>query len=376
MNNSSAKRRVQPGPWAIVDTAKRLKGQPSSDEHVTPYMQAQPLVDGSHTVRTETTTPGFIRSVWSSTGEELLVRYKSEPLPRGSPPVPKRTVSMPSSSLVESLAPANRPMPVLSMPISPTLAPSRVAPTFQRQLPHPLHTSIPTTASPVESYDTPSLDSPSASAFSLSSPVSSSHIAGQFVASSDQLARFATRTVCSGRHGEWNDEKKDVLAAYFLGKSFPNMKQREALGRQVGLETLQVSKFFSRTRSEVKYSRTTLKDLALQASYGLRFSDTDQPASLSPINLDATDTTSAEDKSFSVSRRGRGRGVVEGVVVVAAAAVAGDAVVVELDEFLGMTFGLKIAFQGLRVRPRCPTLTPLLNRLLPSRFASKKLLAA
>jgi hypothetical protein len=56
------------------------------------------------------------------------------------------------------------------------------------------------------------------------------------VADSQQLAKFAQRTSHSGRHGEWSTEKKEILSAYYLGNSFPNIPQREALGRQVGLE--------------------------------------------------------------------------------------------------------------------------------------------
>jgi hypothetical protein len=51
-----------------------------------------------------------------------------------------------------------------------------------------------------------------------------------------RLARFAQRDVQNGQFGEWTTEKKDVLCAYFLTNSFPNMKQREELGRQVKLE--------------------------------------------------------------------------------------------------------------------------------------------
>lgn len=59
-----------------------------------------------------------------------------------------------------------------------------------------------------------------------------------------QLIEFSKRTSHGGRHGEWSTEKKEILCAYFLGNSFPNMAQREGLGRQVGLEVSQSARLF------------------------------------------------------------------------------------------------------------------------------------
>lgn len=42
-------------------------------------------------------------------------------------------------------------------------------------------------------------------------------------------------------------------------------------------QTLQVSKFFSRTRSEIKYCRTTLDDIRAQATLGMQFAGPESP---------------------------------------------------------------------------------------------------
>lgn len=81
-----------------------------------------------------------------------------------------------------------------------------------------------------------------------------------------------------------------------------------------------MSKFFSRTRSEVKYSRTTLRDLALQASFGLQFVGAESPGSppsTGPSPLPRTSTVEAPQPTPTpaptpkIGRppgRGRGRG--------------------------------------------------------------------
>ncbi|KAF8609366.1 hypothetical protein BDV93DRAFT_141716 [Ceratobasidium sp. AG-I] len=195
--------------------------------------------------------PGFrFRVSPSSPSQAAKTRSTSEP-PSGLTVSPKRTGVAPSS-LVETIAPARQPfnrrasVPYLSaLPWPAPLAKEPTSPTTLPPLPLIHQDSISTTSTYFS--NPPSLESDSIIGSTPASPTTSNSLSlssdNQFIASTQQLIEFAKRTSLGGRHGEWSTEKKEILCAYFLGNSFPNMRQREGLGRQVGLEVSQSARF-------------------------------------------------------------------------------------------------------------------------------------
>ncbi|KAG8763851.1 hypothetical protein FRC11_010999 [Ceratobasidium sp. 423] len=251
--------RVQEGPWLPVQSCVASQGFVAPEEGT--------LVAGTYNGERywESLPPALSTA-------PLYQRQVGFPQQQAQASFPTRCISAPPSGPIPLSANTKRSSLVETL--------TRPEPARRASAPTPTLFSLASAAviarrtSVGDTSDAPSLISASGSTVDSSSAPPSPTTTTRTIDSKDErLARFAQRNVQNGKFGEWTAEKKDVLCAYFLTNDFPNMAQREALGKQVKLETLQVSKFFSRTRSEIKYSRTTLGHLTQQATFGMKFAD-------------------------------------------------------------------------------------------------------
>ncbi|CAE6456610.1 unnamed protein product [Rhizoctonia solani] len=312
--------RVQEGPWLPVN-ANEARTKRSRMVSATPgaLFRSRPWIRTNHLPvspeeGTLVTATYNGKNYWESLPPALSIA-PLYPRPvqlsqlQAPAPLPTRCISAPPSAPIPSSEAARRSSLVETL--------VRPDPIRRVSAPMPSLSSLASAAVLVhrttfgDSSDSP-LTSASDSTTDSSSVPPSPVFAGRTVGIVDQrLARFAQRVVQNGKFGEWTTEKKDVLYAYFLTNSFPNMNQREALGRQVKLEasrssTPQVSKFFSRTRSEIKYAQTTLEHLAEQVTFGMRLVSDD--GIVIPYELGADTELNHRRGRDRGGARGRGQG--------------------------------------------------------------------